>query len=169
MQKKSIPSKNYIVLIGIVLLVICACFAFYNLYNIYQENKISVSPLAEREVFYEDLSSTTEELDADTFLVISYVQNRDIYDNEKAIKKYLNKNNLLNNVLYLNVTDRMIEETFVDDLNNLLNLTDSLKIENFPAVVYYKDNEVTYTIDSSDHLLNQGDFEQIVDMYELAS
>ena len=29
-----------VILFGIIMLVICACFAFYNLYNIYQNNKI---------------------------------------------------------------------------------------------------------------------------------
>ena len=97
MSKKSIPPKNYLILFGIVLLVICACFAAYNLYNIYQENKVRTSPLANKEVLYEDLKNATIEIDADTFLVISYIQNREIHNNENEIKKYLNKNNLLDN------------------------------------------------------------------------
>lgn len=169
MAKRNIPSKNYVILFGIILLVICACFAFYNLYNIYQNNKISTSPLSTKEVLYEDLKNTTKEIDADTFLVISYVHDEKVYENEKDIKKYLNKNNLLNNVMYLNITDYMNDENFIEDLNKTLKLEEDLKITTFPAVVYYNEGIATYTIDSSNHILNQGDFEQIIDMYELAS
>lgn len=169
MSKKSIPTKNYIILFGIIILVICACFASFNLYNIYQENKVRTSPLANKEVLYEDLKNTTIEIDADTFLVISYTQNREIYNNENEIKKYLNKNNLIDNVMYLNISEYISEPNFINDLNKTLKLEDNLKIKKFPALIYYKEGIATYKIDSTDHLLNKGDFEQIIDMYDLAS
>lgn len=169
MSKKSIPPKNYLILFGIVLLVICACFAAYNLYNIYQENKVRTSPLANKEVLYEDLKNATIEIDADTFLVISYIQNREIHNNENEIKKYLNKNNLLDNVMYLNISEYINEPNFMDDLNKTLKLSENLKITTFPALIYYKEGVATYKIDSTEHLLNKGDFEQIIDMYDLAS
>ena len=34
MDKRKIPTKNYIILIGVIVLVITACLATYNLYNI---------------------------------------------------------------------------------------------------------------------------------------
>lgn len=169
MAKKDIPKKNYVILLSMVILIICACFAFYNLYNIYQENKLSVSPLSTKEVLYEDLKSTTIEMDADTFLVISYVQDEEVYNNELAIKKYLEKNNLIDNVTYLDVTSYRTEKNFLSELNSVLNLTDSLEIKSFPALVYFKEGVPVYKIDSTEHLINEGDFEQIVDMYELAS
>lgn len=169
MSKKSIPTKNYVILFGIIILVICACFASFNLYNIYQENKVRTSPLANKEVLYEDLKNTTIEIDADTFLVISYTQNREIYNNENEIKKYLNKNNLIDNVMYLNISEYISEPNFINDLNKTLKLEDNLKIKKFPALIYYKEGIATYKIDSTDHLLNKGDFEQIIDMYDLAS
>ena len=60
MTKKIIPSRNYLILIGVIILVISACFAFYNLYNIYKDNKSKTSPLANKEVLYEDLKETTK-------------------------------------------------------------------------------------------------------------
>ncbi|MCH5167671.1 MAG: hypothetical protein J1F35_07280 [Erysipelotrichales bacterium] len=169
MSKKTIPTRNYLILIGLIVLVICACFAFYNLYNIIEKNKINTSPLANKEVLYNDLKNTTTELDADTFLVISYTQDLDVYNNEKEIKKYLNRINLMNNIMYLNISEYMEDEEFIPDLNKTLKLNDNLKIEKFPALVYYREGIATYSIDSSDHLLNKLDFEQLVDMYELAS
>lgn len=169
MAKKIIPTKNYLILIGLIVLVICACFAFYNLFEIYKENKNSVSPLANKEVLYEDLKNITNELDADTFLVISYTEDNQVHNNENEIKKYLNKINLFNNVMYFNISEYREDENFLSDVNKTLGLKDNLEISAFPAVVYYKEGVATYTADSEDHLLNKQDFEQLVDIYELAS
>ena len=169
MAKKIIPTKNYLILIGLIVLVICACFAFYNIHEIIKENKSNTSPLANKEVLYEDLDEITNELDADTFLVISYTQDSSVHANEVEIKKYLNKINLFNNVIYFNVSELMTDENFITELNKTLNLKDNLKIKTFPALVYYKEGIATYKVDSKDHLLNKQDFEQVVDMYELAN
>lgn len=169
MSRRKIPTKNYVILFGIIVLVICACFASYNLYNVYQDYKISQSPLSTKEVLYEDLKNATKEIDADTFLVISYVEDKDVHHNELEIKKMLNKNNLLDNVMYLDITDYRSDEKFVNELNQTLKLKDKLAVKKFPAVVYYKEGVATKTIDSTTHLLNKGDFQQLIDMYELAS
>lgn len=167
MARKLIPSRNYLILIGVVVLVITACFAFYNLFDIYHDNKSSISPLAKKEVLYEDLKETTKEMDADTFLVISFTQDEQVHNNENEIKKYLNKNNLIDNVMYLNVSEYMADANFIKDLNSTLNLEGNLEIRRFPALVYYKEGVPTYKVDSKDHILNKDDFIQLVDMYEL--
>lgn len=169
MEKRNIPKKNYLILLGIIVLVIAACFATYNLYGIYKENRIKTSPLAETEILYEDLKNATAEIDADTFLVISYVENEAVYNNEKAIKNVLKKKDLLDNVLYLNVTDYMVQENFVKELNETLKLKENLVIEILPAIVYYKDGVAVNTVDSKNALINADDVEQLIDIYELAS
>lgn len=169
MAKKIISIKNYVITFGVVILIICGCFAFYNLFQIYQENKISTSPLANKEILYVDLKNATDDIDADTFLLISYVEDRNIHNNELEIKKYLNKKNLLDNVLYLNATEYLNDSNFINDINSTLGLNKNLSIEVLPALIYYRDGSVAYTVDSKDHIINRGDFEHIVDMYELAS
>ena len=169
MAKRKIPPINYVILFGIFVLVICACFAANNLYNVIRENRISTSPLATKQVLYEDLRNTTQEINADTFLIISYVQDDEVHENEVEIERTLNRHNLMDNVMYLDVTDYKNDASFCADLNDLLDLSGNLEITNFPAVVFYKDGVPTYTTDSTDHLLNAGDFEQIIDMYDLAS
>lgn len=166
---KRIPSRNYLILTGIIILVISACFAFYNLFNIYKDNQSKISPLASKEVLYEDLNETTKELDADTFLVISFTQDEQVHNNEQEIKRYLKNNNLIDNVMYLNVLENMSDTDFLKKLNATLNLSGNLEIKKFPAVVYYKDGVATYTADSSERLLNKDDFSQIIDMYELVA
>ena len=153
MTKRNIPRKNYIILIGLIILIICACFASYNLYQYYKDSKVNVSPLATNVVLYDDLKSTTVEINADTFLVISYLQDKTVHENENDIKRVLKKKNLIDNVMYLDITE----------------LKDNLRISAFPAVVFYKEGKPSYTADSDNHILNADDFEQLIDMYNLAS
>lgn len=169
MEKRDVPKKNYIILVGVIVLILMACFAAYNIYNIYQENMIKTSPLAETVILYDDLKNATTEINADTFLVISYVEDQKVYNNEKEIRKMLTKKDLLGNVMYLNVTDYMMQDGFIKELNEVLKLKDRLAIETLPAIVYYKDGVAVKTVDSKDSLINVGDFEQLIDMYELAS
>ncbi len=169
MARKKINTKNYLILIGMVILVISACFATNNLYKVIKENQISKSPLATNEVLYEDLKNTTVEINADTFLVVSYVHDEEVHNNEKAIKKLMNKHNLIDNVMYLDITEYRTDKNFLKEINETLNLHDNLQIKKFPAVIYYKEGVPTYIDDSTDHVLNSGDFEQIIDMYNLAS
>lgn len=166
---KKIPTKNYVILLGIAILIICACFAFYNVYNEVKDNNISSSPLSTHQVLYEDLKDTTAEMNADTLLLVSYVQDEEVHNNEKEIRKMLNKKNLLDNVLYLDITEYKEQENFIEELNKTLKLEDKLKIDKIPAIIYYKDGIPTVTIDSKNHLVNVGDFEHIIDMYQLAS
>lgn len=156
MAMKKIPTKNYIILFGLIVLILCACLAFYNIFNIYNENKLNTSPLSSKQVLYEDLKNATKEIDADTFLLISYTQNKKVFNNEKEIKKYLNKNNLMDNVMYLDVTEYMNDENFTEDINKVLKLENNLQVKVFPAIVYYKDGNAAYSVDSSSGLINKG-------------
>lgn len=169
-MERVIPKRNYAILIGMIMLIICACFAFYNVYNIYQENSINTSPLSAKSVLYKDLKNATVDIGADSFLVISYTQDKNVYKNEKEIKKVLKKYDLIDNVMYLDITEGREEENFTEEINKRLKLTNTVyEIKEFPAVVYYKDNVVVTVRDSSGGLLNKNDFEQIIDMYDLAS
>ena len=105
-------------------------------------------------------------MSANTFLLISYSQNSKIYQNEKDIKQLLKKNNLLDNLLYLDVTDKREDENLINDLNEKLKLDDNNKITAIPAVIYYNENKVTYVKSGN---VTKDDFAQIIDMYNLAS
>ncbi len=166
MSTKVIPKKNYLILIGTILLIISACFATFNIYNIYQETKIKKSVLDKKSIKFEDLGEITNDLSANTFLIIGYSQNSKIYQNEKEIKSLLKKNNLLDNVLYLDVTDIKESETLINDINEKLKLEEGNRISSVPAVIYYNENKVTYVKDGT---VTKDDIAQIIDMYNLAS
>lgn len=169
-MERVIPKKNYMILVGMIILIICACLAFYNVYNIYQVNKLNVSPLSMKTILYKDIKNATKDIEADSFLVVSYTQDKKVYENEKQIKKVLKEYDLIDNVIYLDITEDRSEENIVSEINDRLKLTGTPnEIKKFPAVVYYNDNKVVTVKDSKDGILNKGDFQQIIDSYDLAS
>lgn len=169
-MEKKIPPKNYMILIGMIILIICASFAFYNVYNIVQENKIQTSPLSTKTVLYKDLKNAMIDIEADSFLVISYTQDREVYNNEKEIRKFLKSKDLIDNVIYLDVTEEKDEENFIEELNTVLKVKETkLEIKKLPAVIYYKNTDATAMYDSKNSLINKSNFQQLVDVYELAS
>lgn len=170
MSKRNVPTKNYIIVVGLVILILCACFATFAIVRAIEENNLKTSPLASnKEVLYTDFKNSTKEMDADTFLVISYTRDKNVYKNEKAIKKALLKHNLLNNVTYLDVTENRDTEDVVSVINKQLKLDKELEVKVLPALIFYKDGKAIKTVDSKDSLLNADAFEQIIDEHELAS
>ena len=165
MATKTIPTKNYLIVFGMIVLIISACFAIYNLNNIYQENKITKSVFNKNEIKYEDLGNITKDMSADTFLIIGYTQDSKVYQNEKEIKQLLKKQNLLDHVLYLDLSDKKTEENIIDELNNTLKLENTDKITEIPALVFYREGKVTKVISNG---VRKDDIAQIIDMYSLA-
>lgn len=165
MAVKKVPTRNYFILFGMIVLIISFCFAAFNLYNIYQENKITKSVLGKNSVKLDDLKDVISDINTDTFLIIGYTQNSKIYQNEKEIKQLLKKYNLLDNVIYLDATAQINDESFVNDLNDKLGLNEGKRITSIPALVYYSGNEVVYVKSES---VSKDDIAQIIDMYSLA-
>ncbi len=165
MATKKIPTKNYLIVFGMILLIISACFAIYNLCNIYKENKITKSVLDKNIIKYEDLVDITKDMSADTFLIIGYTQDSKVYQNEKEIKQLLKKQNLLDHVLYLDMSEKKNESNYLEELNDVLKLTDNNKITAIPALVFYREGAVTNVVSGG---VRKDDIAQIIDMYSLA-
>ena len=170
-MKKKIPTRNYVILVGLVILVICICMALSHLYILIENNKIKVSPLSStaNEIILDDLKKTKVELPADVFVIIGYTKDKVMNKHEKEIAKVLNKNNLMDSVYYIDAYDYREDKEYVEEVNKVLKIDESKQIKKIPAIIYISNGEVTYTIDSSEKLINSGDIEKIIDMYEIAS
>ena len=117
---------------------------------------------------YQDLKSAIVEFSSNTMLYISYTGNENVYDFESDIKPLITKYELTNSFVYVNVTDKMHKDGFLNNLNNVLSLKDNT-IKKLPAIIYYKDNIAVDYIDSSNHTLNKGDFAQLLDKHEISN
>ena len=164
-ETKEISKTNYFILGALIVLVISICTATYNVYSIYKEYKKGlVSPLnISKEVDYKELSSTTNEMLEDTFLVISYSGDEDIYENEKALKLVFRKYELLDNIIYVDVTEAMEEENFIEDLNKALSLDDNHKVTAVPTIIYFKEGTVKSVIKSKNGIIDSETLKSIIE------
>ena len=106
------------------------------------------------------------ELNSDAFFYISYTGDSDIHNLEVKLKRILDDHELIDNMIYLNVTDLLEEENYLDKINESLNLEDT-KIEKLPAIIYFKDNELVKILDSKLALLKSTDFYRLLEQYEI--
>ena len=85
-NERYIPTKNYIIAIGVVigiLLIAWYCFAWY---KVYKEDKISTSYLIKNNVISNEITDLNEIVDVfseapdEYFVYVSYTGDEDIYD-----------------------------------------------------------------------------------------
>jgi hypothetical protein len=88
---------------------------------------------------------------------------------EKEIAKVLTKNNLMDSVYYIDAYDYLDNKEYVEELNQVLKIDEKKQLKKIPAIIYISNSEITYTIDSTDKLIDSGDIQKIIDMYEIAS
>ena len=102
-NKKNRIKNHYILILGICVLIGCAIFSAISVFNKVEKDDVNKSPLATNEILYTDIKNALKEINADTFLVISYTGDIQVHKNEKEIEKYLKKINLLENLKLLKI------------------------------------------------------------------
>lgn len=167
-QKRNI--RKYINWLLFLIAVVLLSFIASKIYNIYESNKLKDSVLLRvvGTIQYDDVESATKEFVSDDFILISYVKSEDVRDFETKIKTVIVNNNLQNNFFYLDATDLMLEENYIDTLNEKFKLQNANKIEALPALLYYKNGEFIKTLSSTkDKIMNADDFSKLLDNYEI--
>lgn len=153
---------NYILFLIVVVLVCLLCVKVYNNYK-NREYQESVLNQVIGSISLDDLSNATTELVSDDFIVISYTGSKETRTLEKSIKKIILDNDLQNNFYYLDATDIMLEENYLDLLNKEFKLDKNNKIDALPAIVYYKNGKVVETLSSTnDKIISTSDFKQLL-------
>lgn len=160
--------KNHISLLLIVLGAILITISASNLYRNYEINKANKAYLSKYvlNVKYNELNNTNIEFGSDTFVVLSYLGEKDIYYLEKDLKKVIDKYDLRDNVIYVDMTEFLADNDYLKLLNDSINV-ESIKIKKIPAILYYKNTVVTASVDSRDGLLSSGNFQQLLEQYEI--
>ena len=174
-KKNSISSKNYIIVILISVVAILLTIYAFSWYNIFKEKKYSESYLIKTNTISLEVNDLTEientftEAPTEYFVYIGYKNDENVYKLEKDLKKIIDKNNLNDNFYYIDITDLKNEDNYLEKLNNALGLSEN-KITRVPTIIYFKDGKVAKDaiITREDlQIMNAGDFEQLLEIYEL--
>lgn len=161
-NERVIPKKNYFLLLLMMVLVVVITFVIFDINKKYQSRKLEISYLSNyvNEVSMADLNNILTEPSSELFIVVTKTNDEKVYNLEKDIKKVISKYDLRDNVIYIDYTDR---ENEINELNKIL----KSEIKTIPALIYFKDGDYVKTVDSSETFLNSGEFQKILDEYEV--
>ena len=161
-KERVVPKKNYIYLFIMLLFVVIITFMIFGINDKYQNKKLESSYLDGyiNQVNLNEISNVLSEASSELFILVTKTNNEDIYQFESDLKKVINKYDLRDNFIFIDYTDS-------ENKLNILNETLGSDVNSIPAIIYLKNGEFIKSIDSRDNMLNSGDFEKLLDEYEV--
>lgn len=159
--KRSIPKKNYLYLVVLLISVVLLTLYIFKLTNNINMKKIEKSYLADyiNEVKVNELLEVIKEPSSELFIFVTKTNDEKVYKLEKDLKKVINDHDLRDNFILVTST----ENKSIDEINKIL----KSDIKKAPAIIYLKNGEYIKGIESNKNLLQSGDLEQLLDEYEV--
>ena len=166
-KDREIPVKNYIIL-GIITLITIILTIYINAwFKTYKENKVSISPFSGviEEVNIDEINLILSEMN-ERVLYVSYTNDKKIYDMEKRLVKYIKNHNLVDKFIYVNVTDNIKDEEYIEILKNTF-VEKKDEIVKAPLLLYVKNGKVDKVINSESGVINTYDIANLNETYKL--
>ena len=162
-KKREVPLKNYIIGLAIIIAVFLVTWYAKKTYEISMQNKLSQSVLSRvvGEIKYDETDNVLLEKSANYFIYISYANDKKTYDLEKQIKSTISKYEIQDNFYYLNVTDEMEKDNFIEKLNNKLD-SNIGSANSLPVIMYYENDTLKSYLSSYNGLFKITDFENML-------
>ena len=107
MVARNIPTKNYYMVLLVSVLLIILTIYVRNMYLSYRITRINDSVFADKsinQINTEDFNFTLSET-SEAILYVSYTGSKEVYSMEKKLYRELKKKDLIEKVIYWNVTD----------------------------------------------------------------
>ena len=154
-ELRKVPSKNYFVVFIVSVLVIIATLYIRSFYLSYQATKINSSVFFDKSINQmntDDVDYALEEVN-EAILYVSYFDYPKIYNMERKIYRELEKKELIDKVIYWNITDIKGNNEYIRILKNKYPVVAD-KINTAPMIIYIKNGEALDVIDSSNGLID---------------
>lgn len=159
-EKKIIPLKNYISVIILFVVTFTIVLGLRAWYRTYKEYNLTIPILSGKlqEITLNEFDDFITEHD-DFFVYIGIVSNKDCRTVENSLINVLEKRNIKNNTIYLNMTNKSKEK-----LNNKL-ATYGYKENNinYPIFLIIRDKKIIEVVSTA----NIGNIEKLLDQYEI--
>lgn len=136
-EERKISSKNYVILV--IILVSTVLLGFY-LFNSFKESDVNTSLMDNyiKLINYTEIKDYVTE-NRDVVIYSSVLKDKKIRNFEKNFRHVINKYELEDQIVYLNLTDLTLEERV--ELSNTYNL-DGKTIVDVPCLLIFKDGNL---------------------------
>jgi hypothetical protein len=150
-KEKEIPLKNYILLSIVLILTIVVVIYFFLWKNTYEKSKLQTPILDDYllVINYNELNNYLVE-NKDAIIYISKLNNENIRLFENKFKNIINKNNLNNKILYLDLTEELKENNIVKEINKKY----GKEMTEVPTIVIIKDGKISSSYNIKENKYN---------------
>ena len=160
---KKKPAKNYYIVLIVSVLVIVFTLIFRSIYLNYMES-LNVSLFQDKsinQINTEDFDFALTEV-SEAILYVSYSDNKEITSIDRKVYKLLERKNLIDKVIYWDITDLYKDGSYLSTLRNKFpEVSDNISIA--PLIIYIKDGKAVDVISSEFTLI---DTDMVKDMIE---
>ena len=181
-KKKEIPSKNYIIVIIVTILVVLLMIFIRSFYLNYKSSKLSESIFSSQtvnQIHMDDFDFAIREV-SNSILYVSYTGSNEIYsmekklykegkvhsNNPKLLYKELENNNLLDKIIYLDITKYTKGNKYINILKNKFPNIDN-EINSAPMFIYIKDGAAVEAMSSEIKMIDYKTVNKLVNKYEI--
>lgn len=150
-KEKEIPLKNYILLSIVLILTIVVVIYFFLWKNTYEKSKLQTPILDDYllVINYNELNNYLVE-NKDAIIYVSKLNNENIRLFENKFKNIINKNNLNNKILYLDLTEELKENNIVKEINKKY----GKEMTEAPTIVIIKDGKISSSYNIKENKYN---------------
>ena len=150
-KEKEIPLKNYILLSIVLILTIVVVIYFFLWKNTYEKSKLQTPILDDYllVINYNELNNYLVE-NKDAIIYVSKLNDESIRLFENKFKNIINKNNLNNKILYLDLTEELIENNIVKEINKKY----GKEMTEVPTIVIIKDGKISSSYNIKENKYN---------------
>ncbi len=142
MKNKTI--KNYFILFGIFIVTFVICFYLFSWIKQYNEVKLGEPIIANtlKEIKYDNLDNYLKENEVvAVYMCTTYESSCRIF--EKKFSTFVKEQSLTDNILYLNLGYKSVENNLLDNLyNKYKNEYLIKKITNYPTIVIFNNGKI---------------------------
>ena len=151
-KEKEIPLKNYILLSIVLILTIVVVIYFFLWKNTYEKSKLQTPDDSKKYNFnnyYNELNNYLVE-NKDAIIYVSKLNDESIRLFENKFKNIINKNNLNNKILYLDLTEELKENNIVKEINKKY----GKEMTEAPTIVIIKDGKISSSYNIKENKYN---------------
>ena len=161
-ELRVIPSKNYIIFAGVILLTLLLIYYFYMWVDAYNETKLN-RPILDKYmelINYNELNNYLVE-NPNTIIYVSVLENEEIREFEKKVKGLYRKHLVGRDILYLNITEDIKKKDIKTEMQNEFNVNSLDK--NVPLVIVYESEGIKDIYNIKDDNYNIDNFKLFID------
>ena len=143
--------KNYIILGVVIIFTMLILYYFYMWVDVYKESKINI-PIMDKYmtvINYNELDNYIVE-NPDTIVYVSVLEDENIREFEKKFKVKYKNNQIDNEVLYMNITDDIKNNSLKNEMISKYSVN-ALNITNVPLIMVFEDGILNSIYSISDN------------------